>query len=68
MVNRQVDEIFPYGTSPLFPIPSNTFGTAYPAQPKTQIVIMNANNANEVVVTSDLFGGKTYISILPAGN
>lgn len=67
MANRKLHETFPYGTSPMFPIPSNTFETAYAAQPKTQIVIMNATNPNNVVVNTDLFGGKTYISILPSG-
>jgi hypothetical protein len=53
------------GSSPAYPLPSNTFATAYTADSSTRLIILNANNPAEVSVTSDLVGGHTILSIVP---
>jgi hypothetical protein len=51
------------GSSKAYPLPRNTFATAYAADSSTRLVILNASKPTEVSVTSNLVGGRTILSI-----
>jgi hypothetical protein len=52
------------GSSPAYPLPSNTFATAYAADSSTRLIILNASKPTEVSITSNLVGGRTILSIV----
>ena len=54
------------GSSPEYPLPCNTFATAYTADSSTRLIILNANTPADVSITSALVNGRTILSIVPA--
>jgi hypothetical protein len=53
------------GSSPEYPLPSNTFATAYTADSSTRLIILNADKPADVSITSALVNGRTILSIVP---
>ncbi len=58
MSDKEKDRVL--GKSPEHPIPANTFSTSYPAEPNTQLVIVNAEN---VEITTTVGPKRTIIGI-----
>jgi hypothetical protein len=53
------------GSSPEYPLPCNTFATAYRADSSTRLFILNADDPADVSITSALVNGRTILSMVP---